>query len=82
MKYAIVFKPTNEYVEVYKDNKPVLFLDTEEDAISSLYELLYMDGGYDGDIKDFSIESVISDTDGSEYIKDNDTIFYPKNIIK
>lgn len=78
MKYGILYKPTNEYV-VLDDNK--LFTDSIEEVENELNNLLFTDGGYDGLEDDFSIDVVNTDSNGSEFVKDN-TIFVAKSLIK
>lgn len=81
MKYAIVYNPTNEYVSFFDNGKAVLFTDDEDKIQSELEDVLYSDGGYDGNKEDFSIEVVDFDTDGNDFVKD-DNIFVSKSLIK
>lgn len=79
-KYGIMFKPTNEYVSFYKDGKAVLFTPSENEINEELFNLLYTDGGYDGDPNDFSIVTVDTEKDGNELVKE-DNIFVEKYIV-
>lgn len=82
MKYAIVYKPTDEYISFFEDGKAILFTDSEEKAQEELNEILFTDGGVDdGNEDDFAIEVVDIDTNGGEYVTD-DNFFVSKAVIK
>ena len=81
MRYAIVYKRTGEYVSFFEDGKAILFTDSEEKAQEELNDILFADGGYDDNVKDFSIEIVDFDTDGGEFVKEGD-VFVDRSLIK
>lgn len=81
MKYAIVYKPTNEYVSFFEDGKAVLFTNDEKEIQKELHNLLFSDSGYDGDVDDFDIELVDVNTNGGELVTD-DNIFVSKAVIE
>lgn len=81
MKYAIVYKPTNEYVSFFEDGKAVLFTNDEKEIQKELHDLLFSDGGYDGDIDDFDIELVDVNTRGGEFVTDGN-MFVSKALIE
>lgn len=78
-KYAIYYKPTGEFVTYNdKSGKRVLFTQDETLIKEALFNILFTDGGYDGDDSDFEIRIVNASTDGSEYIKDDNMFVSPK----
>ena len=74
MKYAILYKPTDEYVTFYDNGKAVLFTDSENKIREELADILFSDGGYDNLPDDFQIVMVESNTDGNEYIIEKQAI--------
>lgn len=80
MKYAILYKPTDEYIAFFEDGKTVLFTNNESKARDELADLLFTDGGYDGPSNDFQVVMVDADTDGNEYIVKKDAIDGSDNI--
>lgn len=81
MKYAIVYKPTNEYVSFFEDGKAVLFTNDEKEIQKELHDLLFSGGNYDGDVDDFDIELVDVNTRGGEFVTD-DNMFVSKAVIE
>lgn len=81
MKYAIVYKPTNEYVSFFEDGKAVLFTNDEKEIQKELHNLLFSGSGYNGDVDDFDIELVDINTNGGELVTD-DNVFVSKAVIK
>lgn len=81
MKFAIKYNPTNEYVSFFDKGKAVLFTNDENKIQSELNDILYSDGGYDGNEEDFSIEVVDFDTNGGEFVKEDD-IFVSQSLVK
>lgn len=83
MKYGIIFTPTNEYVSFYDDdnNKYILFTEDINKVKQALNDILIGDAGYDGPFDDFSIKTKDIDTDGSEYISNDDSYFVSADVI-
>lgn len=80
MKYAIVYKPTNEYVSFFEDGKAVLFTNDEKEIQKELHDLLLADGSYNN-VDDFDIELVDVNTRGGEFVTD-DNMFVSKAVIE
>lgn len=80
-KYGIIYKPTKEYVSFYDNGKAVLFTSSEAKVNEELFNLLYTDGGYDGNFEDFTIVVVDTETNGSEFVKE-DNIFVSKSLVE
>lgn len=80
LKYAIVYKPTNEYVSFFEDGKAVLFTNDEKEIQKELHDLLLADGSYNN-IDDFDIELVDVNTRGGEFVTD-DNMFVSKAVIE
>lgn len=85
-KFGILFKPTDEFVSWYNQTKGknVLFDDNQTTVKAALFDVLYADGGYDGDINDFVIETVevANEYDGSERISNDNIDFVQASIFK
>lgn len=85
MNYGIAYTPTQEYITfINKDGKTVLFDKDKQFVIDSIIDIMMSDGGID-DIdktKDIVLIAVNTDTDGSEFITDDDEFFVDKQKVK
>lgn len=83
MRYGIYYTPSKEYISFYddKNKKYILFSDNRLKTYEAMMDLLYADGGYDGDKTDFVLSSIETDTDGSEFCN-NEFCFVAKSLIK
>lgn len=81
VKYGILYTPTKEYISWFDKGRAILF-DTDKEAVTkAMTDMLYFDGGYDGDDEDFKVDAVTlpEDFDGSNLI--NDAVFINKQTI-
>lgn len=82
-KYGIQYQPTKEWVVCTNDEKDYLFTADETKIKAALTNILYADGGYDGDEKDFKILPIDlpEDYDGSSLVDGEDIYFVDPQIV-
>lgn len=83
-KYGIKYVLTNEWVVCQNDSKSEYLFTADKEKIKvALSNILFSDGGYDGEVKDFKIEKIElpEEYDGSDLIKD-DVYFIKPEVVK
>lgn len=77
-KFGIKYLPTDEWVRCSNDDKDYLFTADKTKIKAALADVLYSDGGYDGDEKDFEIQSIDlpEDYTGSNLFEGEDDVFF------
>ena len=84
IKYGILFLPTKEWISFYdnENNKEILFSDNLDKVKSAIFDILYTDGGYDGDSNDFSIKTkdVDKNFDGKDLVTDK-SVFVDSDVV-
>lgn len=83
-KYGILFLPTEEWISFYDNekSKEILFSDNLDKVKSAMFDILYTDGGYDGNPDDFSIRTkdVDKNFDGKELVTDK-SVFVDSDVV-
>lgn len=83
-KYGILYLPTKEWISFYDNekSKEILFSDNLDKVKSAMFDILYTDGGYDGNPDDFSIRTkdVDKNFDGKELVTDK-SVFVDSDIV-
>ena len=82
-KYGIKYVPTGEWVVCSTGGKDYLFTEDKTKIRMALADILYSDGGYDGEEKDFEIQSIKlpEDYDGSRLVEGENVFFIDPQIV-
>lgn len=83
-KFGIKYLPTDEWVRCSNADKDYLFTADETKIKAALADILYSDGGYDGDEKDFEIQNLElpEDYTGGGLVKGSDVTFVDPKLVE
>lgn len=83
-KYGVKYVMTDEWVALVDKTKSYLFTADEDKVKQALVDILVTDGGYDGETKDFKIETIElpEEFDGSSLLVDEDVYFVKPNLVQ
>lgn len=83
-KFGIKYKPTDEWVVCSNADKDYLFTADKTKIKAALTNILYSNSGYDGDEKDFEIQSIETpeEYDGSSLLEGEDIFFIDPDLVE